>query len=145
MANAFVICGRLVFMPSTRTKTINIDGAEFVIGSLTIQQVRDNFTDKPTTVIEAPTPGTKSNYYGDPVFDKLFLVICHSLNNVLGYFDPADSLVNPLPSGCWNKARCIREIDGDLLLPLHNAIIEYSGLKIIGETKPGEDSAASAS
>lgn len=129
-------------MPSIRTKKINIEGAEFVIGALTIQQVRDNFTGSPQTVVEAPAVGTETDYLSHPAFAKLFKIICHSLNNVSGYFDDPETLSNN--NVIWNKARCIREMDGELFLPLHRAIIEFSGLKVVGET-PGEETAASIS
>lgn len=142
-------------MSYVRSTKVEIQGAEIRIGSLTIGQVRELFAGKSeSVVVNAPAPGTPSDYYGDPVFDNLFRVICYSLNNVRGYFQPVDPIgkeeipAMPKDMDLWNKARCVEELDGPLLLPLHLEIIHFTGLKTQkdveseAQKKPGESNAA---
>lgn len=106
-----------------RTKTINIEGEQFVIAPLTIDQV-ENYLDS------TPDEGANANVWRDITLT----VILDSLNNA---------------SKTDNKALVLtlvdlkKRLDLSMMNDLHSAVLEISGLraKPAGGADPGESQA----
>jgi hypothetical protein len=105
-------------MSYTRKKKVAIDGAEFVIAPLTIEQVER---------LIAPLEDLQKD---QAAIAGVYDLVCTGLNNATGLSGDSES---------WTKDRIKREIDQFTLAWLQNQILEFSGLRAQPE---GESSAA---
>jgi len=105
-----------------RRKTVSIDGAEFTISPLTIEQVEQ---------LVAPAEELQENKSG---IVRVYEMICTSLNNAIaGGASPAEP---------WTPARIKHELDQYTVAWLQDQVLAMSGLRAVAESPTGESIAA---
>ncbi|SRR6266404_8376127 len=118
-----------------RTKTIEIDGATFIIGALSLGQVEEFLTKQREALGRdekgQPREGVMPSEQKLKVIWREF--ICTGLNNG----------TNPQNGDAWTPEKLVAEIDLISFDRLRAELLDFSGLKDSGEKSPGEVPAAS--
>lgn len=122
-------------MATVRTKQVKMDGAEFTIAPLTLDQIEQYIAPLEDVATQKAIG-----------FRKAYEVVCYGLNNALPEGTPEDQK--------WTKEKVSKQIDMVLFERLQEEIIEFSGFRLDKEAidkagraaigVPGESSAASA-
>jgi hypothetical protein len=123
-----------------RTKKVTIDGAEYTISPLTVEQV-DAFNQALQVLpkLEDLTEEQRSSIAKNPFVQPTFQVIAWSFNNVYEIPGDTDSAAHLTASDIPRK------MDNITINFLRDEILSFSGLNYkTAETKPGEAPAAKA-
>lgn len=115
-------------MSYRRTKTLTFDNAEFIISSLTVDQVEEYL---------APLENMAANAL-ITVKNRTYKIVCHALNNV--HADEDGNL--PEDYKPWTIERLRKVADLVTVDKLNKEVLEFSGLKIMTAAQ-GEPKAAS--
>jgi hypothetical protein len=112
-----------------RTKKIALDGAEFLVASLSVEQVE--------TIVIAPLSEAESAA-GNPYETRVYDVICASLNRAI-----LSNGVTASVEDQWDTKRLKSVLDSLTIHWLYDEIIAFTGLrKRTAEDAPGESVAA---
>ncbi len=118
-------------MSYRRTKLVKIDNAEFMISSLTVEQVEEYLS--PLEDMAGSALITVKN--------RTHQIIANGLNNV--HMDEDGNVQLPEGVTLWNIERIRKALDLITIDTLNREVLLFSGLKIMKAAAEGESQAAS--